>query len=127
MNVWGQDTKYFHELTPERVLDAVQTHRGYRCSGRLQQLNSMENRVYQVELDLDESMSINNKYERDRIIKFYRPGRWTEKQILEEHQFLEDLQASDVPVVAPEKLENGSTLARLPDSQILYFIFPLVM
>ena len=83
---WGDSTtKYFFELTPDRVLDAVEAS-GIRCTGRCQPLNSFENRVYDVEIEDDGR----------RIAKFYRPGRWTKEQILDEHEFLHDLDRKSV-------------------------------
>jgi Ser/Thr protein kinase RdoA (MazF antagonist) len=77
-------------LTPEVVLDACDGS-GLRADGRLLPLNSYENRVYQVWLD-DGSA---------RVLKFYRPGRWTAEQIGEEHAFARELAAREIPVVAP--------------------------
>jgi Ser/Thr protein kinase RdoA (MazF antagonist) len=78
-------------LTPETVLDACDAT-GLRADGRLLPLNSYENRVYQVWLE-DGSA---------RVLKFYRPGRWSEAQIAEEHAFAAELAAREIPVVAPE-------------------------
>ena len=92
---WGDATQYFFELTPDLVLTAVETA-GYECTGRCFTLNSYENRVYEVELANEiEGPPIVRK----RVAKFYRPGRWTQEQILEEHQFLFDLQEHEIPVV----------------------------
>ena len=89
-SAWGDtSTKFFHELTPERILDAVEQSLGCRCTGRALALNSMENRVYEIEIELDEAPRTPS--ERFRIAKFYRPGRWSEEQIREEHQFLAEL------------------------------------
>ena len=77
-------------LTPEAVLDAVAT-RGLRPDGRLLSLNSYENRVYQVWMEDGQVV----------VVKFYRPGRWTKEQILEEHAFAKELAEREVPVVAP--------------------------
>src|SRR5687768_6597285 len=77
-------------LTPDCVLDAIETL-GLRCDGRLQALNSYENRVYQVWLDEGPPV----------VAKFYRPARWTDGQILEEHRFTADLAAAEIPVVDP--------------------------
>jgi len=92
------DTPYSAEtpyagLTPEAVLDALDSV-GLRGDGRLIQLNSYENRVFQVFL------------EDGRVVvpKFYRPGRWSDAQILEEHAFAAELVAAEIPVVAPAKL-----------------------
>jgi Ser/Thr protein kinase RdoA (MazF antagonist) len=78
-------------LTPEVVLDAVAAL-GLRPDGRLLSLNSYENRVYQVWLD--EGAPV--------VAKFYRPGRWTEAQIDEEHAFARELAEREIPVVAPQ-------------------------
>lgn len=88
-------------LTPQCVLDAVEAA-GLRPDGRLLQLNSYENRVHQVFLEDGTAV----------VTKFYRPGRWTDEQILEEHGFARELAAEEVPVVAPLDLqpEAGSPL-----------------
>ena len=78
-------------LTPDVVLDACDAA-GLRADGRLAPLNSYENRVYQVWLEDGSS----------RVLKFYRPGRWTEAQIAEEHAFAAELHEREIPVVAPE-------------------------
>jgi len=77
-------------LTPEVVLDACDAA-GFRADGRLLPLNSYENRVYQAWIE-DGSA---------RVLKFYRPGRWTPEQIEEEHAFARELAAREIPVVAP--------------------------
>jgi len=77
-------------LTPEVVLDACDAA-GFRADGRLLPLNSYENRVYQVWLE-DGSA---------RVLKFYRPGRWSTEQIEEEHAFARELSGREIPVVAP--------------------------
>jgi len=87
----------FAGLTPDVVLDALDAV-GLRGDGRLLQLNSYENRVFQVFLE-DGSVV---------VPKFYRPGRWTDEQILEEHQFATQLAAAEVPVVAPLTLTADS-------------------
>ena len=80
----------FTGLTPDTVLDALDAV-GLRGDGRLIQLNSYENRVFQVFLEDGRVV----------VAKFYRPGRWTDAQILEEHAFAADLAADECPVVAP--------------------------
>jgi len=85
-------------LTPETVLDALQDA-GLRGDGRLLALNSYENRVYQVWLEDGGSV----------VAKFYRPARWTDAQILEEHAFVAELAAAEIPAVAPLDL-GGTTL-----------------
>ncbi len=97
-------TDLFLELTPERVLEAVEAG-GLRCNNVCYPLNSFENRVYEVEVE-----------DKARIIaKFYRPGRWTEQQILEEHAFLEDLAALEIPVCPVRRFPDGTTLKRQDD------------
>jgi Ser/Thr protein kinase RdoA (MazF antagonist) len=80
------------------VLDAVDSV-GLYGDGRLLALNSYENRVYQV--GRDEGPPV--------VVKFYRPGRWTQEQILEEHAFVAKLAEREVPVVPPLELD-GKTL-----------------
>ncbi len=92
----------YDDLTPERVLDAL-AEGGLWGDGRLLQLNSYENRVFQVFLEDGSAV----------VAKFYRPGRWSDAQILEEHAFAAELQAEEVPVVAPLTL-SGSALGEPP-------------
>src|SRR2546430_17234020 len=88
--VAGEPGATFFALTPDRVLDAVEVG-GLRCTGRCLPLRAFENRVYEVELE----------DERRLVVKFYRPGRWSRETILDEHAFLADLAAAEVPAVAP--------------------------
>ncbi len=85
-------------LTPDCLLDALASL-GLFGDGRLLALNSYENRVYQVYLE--DAAPV--------VVKFYRPGRWHDEQILEEHAFAADLAADEVPVVAPRVID-GRTL-----------------
>ena len=89
----------FERLTPDLILDAVESV-GLRCDGRLLALNSYENRVYQV--GLEETAPV--------VAKFYRPARWSDAAILEEHAFAHELQQAEVPVVAPLAGPGGATL-----------------
>ncbi|MBX3646247.1 MAG: serine/threonine protein kinase [Rhodocyclaceae bacterium] len=86
-------------LTPDVVLNALEGV-GLRCDGSLQALNSYENRVYQV--GVEDAPSV--------VAKFYRPQRWRDAAILEEHAFSLELQAREIPVVAPLALDGGKTL-----------------
>jgi Ser/Thr protein kinase RdoA (MazF antagonist) len=88
----------YEALTPDVVLDAL-SDLGLAVDGRLTALSSYENRVYQVMLDDNTSL----------VAKFYRPERWTDAQILEEHAFAAELMAEDVPLVGPLELK-GKTL-----------------
>jgi Ser/Thr protein kinase RdoA (MazF antagonist) len=114
-------TRFFYDLTPDRILSAVEAW-GLRPTGRCLALASMENRVYQVEIELDEPPR--NPNDAFRVIKFYRPGRWSEQQIHEEHRFLLDLVDADLPVVAPLELTGGGTLARVPGVSMFAAVFP---
>ena len=80
----------FSGLTPDRVLDALDSV-GLRPDGRLLSLNSYENRVYQVGMEEGPQL----------VAKFYRAARWTDAQILEEHEFSQELADAEIPVVAP--------------------------
>jgi len=86
-------SKPYAGLTPALVLDALDSV-GLRGDGRLLQLNSYENRVFQVFLEDGSAV----------VPKFYRPGRWSDEQILEEHCFTAQLAAEEIPVVAPVAL-----------------------
>ena len=119
---FGQETQYFFELTPDRILNAVE-ETGLRCTGRCLTLYAMENRVYEVEIEVDEG-SVHSVSDRFRVAKFYRPGRWSREQIEEEHRFLLQLKEADIPVVAPLQLENGSTVGVMKEAGIFFAIFP---
>lgn len=88
----------FANLTPDLILDAIESIGIYPESGLLA-LNSYENRVYQFRAD------DNCRY----VVKFYRPQRWSDEQIQEEHQFSLSLIEAEVPVVAPIQ-RDGQTL-----------------
>ena len=97
----------FDALTPDTVLDALDAA-GLHGDGRLLTLNSFENRVYQIALD--------PPFEGHGMVvaKFYRPQRWSEAQVAEEHAFAAELAAAEVPVVAP-LLPMGRSLHRHAD------------
>jgi len=90
-------------LTPDAVLDALESA-GLRGDGRLLALNSYENRVYQASLEDGTSV----------VAKFYRPHRWSDAQLAEEHSFALELAEREIPVIAPLRL-NGATLHRFRD------------
>jgi len=96
--VKAPDTHPYSRLTPDVVLNALDAF-GMHCDGRLLSLNSYENRVYQV--GQEDGLPL--------VAKFYRPARWSEKQILEEHAFACELDAAEVPVVAPMAI-GGRTI-----------------
>ena len=87
----------YQVLTPSVVLDAL-SGLGLAVDGRLSALSSYENRVYLAHSDDDTSV----------VAKFYRPGRWSEAQIREEHSFTAELVAEDIPVVGPLVLNSMS-------------------
>jgi Ser/Thr protein kinase RdoA (MazF antagonist) len=89
----------FQTLTPALVMDAVESQ-GFRCDCRVFPLNSYENRVCQVGIEDDAPL----------IAKFYRPGRWNDAQILEEHAFCFELVDHELPVVAPLRNPMGQSL-----------------
>ena len=97
-------------LTPDRILDAIESV-GLLGDGRLLALNSYENRVYLV--NLEEAPSI--------VVKFYRPERWTDAQIHEEHAFVADLAAREIPAIAPTEL-RGATLHRF--AEFRFAVYP---
>lgn len=114
--------EHFYSLTPEAVLDAIEAAlgTGVRATGRCLSLHSMENRVYDIELE----------DERHVVAKFYRPGRWSREAIADEHRFLLELAEAEVPVISPLPLAGVSrdappTLASTPDG-ILFALFDKV-
>lgn len=91
-------TLAYQNLEPGDIISAVESL-GFRCDGRLLALNSYENRVYQVGIEGAPAV----------VVKFYRPGRWSDEAILEEHAFTLELAEQEIPVVAPY-VRNGTTL-----------------
>lgn len=106
-------TEFFYALTPERVMDAVEVE-GRRCTGRFIVLNSYENRVYQLELS-DGTFVVG---------KFYRPGRWTDEALYDEHDFTDALDEHEIPVVPPLDLTGGDTLDDVDG--IRFALFPRI-
>ena len=91
-------THPYDALSPDQIVHCVEAV-GYRCDLRMIALNSYENRVYQVGIEDDTPL----------IVKFYRPGRWSDEQILEEHAFSLELVEHGLSVVAPTA-RDGQTL-----------------
>ena len=100
MQTPAEDTAPYYRLDPDTVLQAVEST-GLRCDGRLLALNSYETRVYQVGIEDAEPL----------VAKFYRPGRWSDAQIGEEHAFSLELEAAEIPLIAPSVI-GGDTLLR---------------
>ncbi|MBF0284777.1 MAG: serine/threonine protein kinase [Magnetococcales bacterium] len=103
----------YRQLGPEAILQAVEAT-GRRCDGRLFALNSFENRVYQVGLEDEPPV----------VVKFYRPARWSDAAIREEHAFSRALEELEIPVVAPLADDEGETL--LHHGPYRYTLYPRV-
>ena len=103
-------THPYDRLNPDMIIDAVESV-GYLSDARLLALNSYENRVYQV--GIEDAQPI--------IAKFYRPERWSEAQIREEHAFSLELAEAEISVVPPMADAQGSTLHRYDDFQFALF------
>lgn len=100
MTAMNPSTQFsFAELSPDLVLDALDSV-GLHGDGRLLALNSYENRVYQVGMDDGAPL----------VAKFYRPQRWSDAAILEEHQFVQELVEREIPVVPALALADGASL-----------------
>jgi Ser/Thr protein kinase RdoA (MazF antagonist) len=97
----GADPHPYSGLTPDVVLDALAAA-GLAGDGRLLALNSYENRVYQAGI---EDAAGGSSFV---VAKFYRPARWTDAQILEEHAFARELAERELPVVAPLVLRDAT-------------------
>ncbi|MEJ2610289.1 MAG: serine/threonine protein kinase [Candidatus Thiodiazotropha sp.] len=89
----------FAALTPDSMLDAIESA-GVICSGQFLALNSYENRVFRVGIEDSEPL----------VAKFYRPNRWSDQAIIEEHQFSQVLAEQEIPVIAPLSDAQGNTL-----------------
>jgi Ser/Thr protein kinase RdoA (MazF antagonist) len=89
----------FFNLNPDKVLEATE-EAGFLPTGEFSQLNSYENRVFDIVCE--DNVHV--------IAKFYRPQRWSKEALMDEHQFLADLQNEGIPAVAPLILKNNSTL-----------------
>ena len=89
----------FFNLTPDKVIDAVEKS-GFDPTGHYMVLNSYENRVYDLKLEDDSHV----------IVKFYRPDRWRLEQIMEEHEFLFDLDGDEITVCKPLRFSDGESV-----------------
>jgi len=107
-------TTSFYRLDPALVLAATE-EAGYRPTGEFTQLNSYENRVFDIRLEKGTS-------EQERVIaKFYRPGRWPLAALQEEHDFLFDLQKEGIPVIAPLIQKNKRSLSEISGMHVAFF------
>jgi Ser/Thr protein kinase RdoA (MazF antagonist) len=101
---------HFFNLTPDIILAALESQ-GFITTGGFRQLNSYENRVFDIEIENEPRI----------IAKFYRPGRWNQDAILDEHNFLWELKSEGIPVVAPIKLKNDKTLFEYEEIKVSLF------
>ncbi len=100
----------YASLQPEQMIAALDDL-GYRCDGRFLALNSYENRVYRIGIEDDAPV----------VAKFYRPGRWSDTEIQEEHDFAMELANAELPVVAPS-VHDGKTL--LKSASFRFSVYP---
>lgn len=102
----------FQDLTPDRILEAVELGMGCELTGLTAPLPSYINRVYELQ-----------SVEGERLIaKFYRPGRWKREALEDEHAFVLDCAADEIPVIAPVQLQGGGTLGEYEG--ILFSVYP---
>jgi Ser/Thr protein kinase RdoA (MazF antagonist) len=97
------DSAPFANLSPDLIADAVEAA-GFACDGRILALGSYENRVFQVGLEGADPV----------VVKFYRPGRWSDAAIAEEHAFARELARAEIPIVAPLVVEGDGALGEGP-------------
>ena len=109
----SSELQVYSELNPDTILDAVESA-GYQCDGHVSALNSYENRVYQVGLETNGFI----------IAKFYRPGRWSDEAIVEEHAFTREMAEHELPVIAA--LPNDSDECLLKFADYRFSLFPRI-
>lgn len=100
----------FYNLDPDNVLKSTEAA-GYEPTGEFTQLNSYENRVFDIRLENGDSV----------IAKYYRPQRWSKESVLEEHEFLLDLKNEGIHAVAPLIQANGQTLSQFQGMNLAFF------
>jgi Ser/Thr protein kinase RdoA (MazF antagonist) len=105
-------SKGFENLTPDRILDAVESAMNCGLTGLTSPLPSYINRVYEVETVGGDRL----------IVKFYRPGRWSRGALQDEHDFVADCAEAEIPVVAPLRMPDNQTIAEYDG--ILFTVFP---
>jgi len=103
----------FQDLTPDRIIHAVESHTDLSFTGLTSPLPSYINRVFELQTDGEE------RY----VVKFYRPGRWSPEALREEHEFMEDCYDMDIPVAVPEILNTDDTLG-ITEEGIYFALFP---
>jgi len=107
-----RDHGAFASLDPNTVITLVENGLGVRCTNLCRPLASYINRVFELEQEDQTGL----------VVKFYRPGRWSADALQDEHTFLLELYAQEVPVIAPLPLQNGGTLGN--HDGILFAVFP---
>ena len=114
MNISGRPKQQtaFHSLTPDRIITLVEKALGRRCSNLCRPLISYINRVYELETEDGSGL----------IAKFYRPGRWSQEGLQDEHDFLFELSGQEIPVIAPLILRDGSSIGSY--KKINFAVFP---
>lgn len=123
----AEDAEPFAGLSPDTILDVIDRilgapdfPEGVRTSGQVQALNSYENRVFQVGMEPAAWPAAGAAAPPLRIAKFYRPGRWSDAQILEEHAFLRELADAEVPAVPALEIA-GRTLHAVGGFRVALF------
>ncbi|KPJ99387.1 MAG: aminoglycoside phosphotransferase [Desulfobacterales bacterium SG8_35] len=114
MNISGKAKQQtaFHSLTPDRVITLVEKGLGRRCTNLCRPLISYINRVYELQAEDGSGL----------VAKFYRPGRWSQDGLQDEHDFLLELAAQEIPVVPPLMLLDGSSLGS--HGNLYFAVFP---
>ncbi len=102
----------FQSLSPDTVINVAEKALSIPCTNLCRPLNSYINRVYELESVEGQGL----------IAKFYRPGRWSAAGLQDEHDYLNELAAQEIPVVVPLKLQNNQTLDK--HGNIFFTIFP---
>ncbi len=97
-----KECQAFNRLNPDCILEQVESALGIACTNLCRPYNSYINRVYELE----------DKAGNGMVVKFYRPGRWSPQALQDEHDFLLELAAEEIPVIAPLLLQNGGTLGQ---------------
>lgn len=108
----SKEPSAFNLLTPEHILQQVESALGLACTNLCRPYNSYINRVYEVE----------DRNGNGMVVKFYRPGRWSQQALQDEHDFLLELAAEELPVIAPLPLHQGGTLGRY--ASMYFAVFP---
>jgi Ser/Thr protein kinase RdoA (MazF antagonist) len=114
MNLSGKPKQQtaFQSLTPERIITLVEKALDRQCTNLCRPLISYINRVYELEAEDGSGL----------IVKFYRPGRWSQDGLQDEHDFLLELAAQEIPVIAPLMLRDGLSLGNYEN--ISFAVFP---